>query len=183
MLRFLQVQGGLIVCSLGSSLSRHSHSRSLPFTCKTLRMSAPLSLPTAWPLPWPPQQTPPTTTAEGSRGKNRPGPLLCPQLRTAASPWTNHQILLLPCTGPWSSPLARTQQLSGHLTERVKGRQGGPYLPASHCPTPWSWPPAQGTVQRFREMTGLGKGQSDLSSRCRGGAERLEKMLPVPLAL
>lgn len=103
--------------------------------------------------------------------------LLCEQITQSSS---------ISARGRGASPLATTQQLPGHLAEKAKGRQGGPHLPASHCPTPWSWPLAHMTVQRFREMTRLGKGRNDLSSRCRVGTgeqggdrnfPRLEKML------
>lgn len=75
----------------------------------------------------------PTPIAEGSKGKNSPGSLPCPNsgkhlpleqiTKSSSFSAQDHR----------SSPLARAQQLSDHLAEKVKGRQGDPYLPAITC--------------------------------------------------
>lgn len=76
--------------------------------------------------------------------------------------------------------MAGTQQLPGHLAEKAKGRQGGPHLPAGHCPTPWSWPPAHRTVQRFWEMTSLAKARVTFPPGAGWGQEGLRACEPWP---
>ncbi|MXQ92709.1 hypothetical protein E5288_WYG004365 [Bos mutus] len=75
--------------------------------------------------------------AEGSKGKGSPGtPPTLPQLKEASLFEHIAKSFSFPAQSYGSSPLARAQHLSGHLAEKMKGKQGVLYLPTSHCPSP-----------------------------------------------